>query len=80
MSSLNEPEGAKRIFPRSIETHNARYTGFYGDGDSKAYTEVKDIYGDGLVTKFECIGHYQKRVGMRLRKLKKRVTGCQMMQ
>jgi hypothetical protein len=70
-----EPEGAKRIFGRSIETRNARYTGFYGDGDSKAYTEVKDVYGEGSVTKFECIGHYQKRVGTRIRKLKKRVTG-----
>ena len=70
-----EPEGAKRIFARSIETHNARYTGVYGDGDSKAYTEVKNIYGEGSVTKFECIGHYQKRVGTRLRKLKKRVNG-----
>ena len=33
-----ELEGAKRIFGRSIDKHNARYTGFYGDGDSKAYT------------------------------------------
>ena len=70
-----ELEGAKRIFGRSIDKHNARYTGFYGDGDSKAYTEVKDIYGKDSVTKFECIGHYQKRVGTRLRKLKKRVKG-----
>ena len=70
-----ELEGAKRIFGRSIDKHNARYTGFYGDGDSKAYTEVKDIYGKVSVTKFECIGHYQKRVGTRLRKLTKRVKG-----
>ena len=27
------------------------------------------------VAKLECMGHYQKRVGNRLRKLKKRVTG-----
>ena len=70
-----EIEGAKRIFSRSLETYNVQYTGFYGDGDSKAFTEVKDMYGPDTVTKYECIGHYQKRVGSRLRKLKKRVKG-----
>ena len=70
-----EVEGANRIFSRSIETHNVQYTGFYGDGDSKAYADVKDISGKDSVTKFECIGHYQKRVGTRLRKLKKREKG-----
>ena len=30
-----------------------------------------ETYGDKEVVKFECVGHYQKRVGTRLRKLMK---------
>ena len=70
-----EPAGAKRIFERSIEKRGVRYMSFYGDGDSKAYKEVENVYGEEKVTKYECIGHYQKRVGNRLRKLKKREKG-----
>ena len=67
-----EVEGAKALFSRSIVLHGVRYTGYYGDGDSKAYGELKTYYGDDHpVIKYECIGHYQKRVGTRLRKLKK---------
>ncbi|GFT87552.1 uncharacterized protein TNCV_3759911 [Trichonephila clavipes] len=36
---------------------------------------VKDTYGLNSVTKFECIGHVQKRVGSRLRKLKTKTKG-----
>ena len=32
-------------------------------------------YEDNVVVKCECIGHYQKRVGNRLRKLNKQVSG-----
>ena len=70
-----EPEGVKRIFERSIVTHNARYMGFYGDGDRKAFANIDNIYGNEKVSKYECIGHYQKRVGNRLRKLKNREKG-----
>lgn len=68
-----EPEGAARIFARSLSQNNLRYTMFYGDGDSKSFSEVRDVYKDeGLtVEKKECIGHVQKRVGTALRKLKK---------
>ncbi|GFU90716.1 uncharacterized protein TNCV_4182701 [Trichonephila clavipes] len=45
-----------------------QYTQYYGAGDSKALLNVKDTYGTNNVTKFECIGHVQKRVGLRLRK------------
>ncbi|GFU84209.1 uncharacterized protein TNCV_2488741 [Trichonephila clavipes] len=34
------------------------------------FISVKDTYGKDSVTKYECIGHVQKRVGARLRKLK----------
>ena len=41
-----ELKGAKALFTRSIVLHGVRYTGYYGDGDSKAYGEVKAYYGD----------------------------------
>ena len=69
-----ECEGAKRVFERSIEKHKLRYVNFLGDGDSKSFNSVKDVYPDTQVTKLECVGHYQKRVGTRLRKLKKKRT------
>ncbi|GBN31325.1 hypothetical protein AVEN_118177-1, partial [Araneus ventricosus] len=69
-SSNTEEIGAYRIFERSEMTRNLHYTQYYGDGDSKAYDAVKDIYGGNTVNKLECNGHVQKRVGSRLRKLK----------
>ena len=41
-----EPEGAARIFARSVSENNLRYTEFHGDGDSKSFSEVKDVYTD----------------------------------
>ncbi|GFV36302.1 uncharacterized protein TNCV_2233491 [Trichonephila clavipes] len=73
-SSSMEPVGAYRIFERSEDHRMLRYTDYYGDGDSKAFDAVKDIYGKDSVTKLECIGHIQ-RVGTRLRKLKSRNKG-----
>ena len=67
-----EKAGSVSIFQRSIEKNGLRYTTFYGDGDSKSFNAVENIYGDDYpVIKQECIGHYQKRVGNRLRKLRK---------
>nr|XP_047137499.1 uncharacterized protein LOC124814004 [Hydra vulgaris] len=70
-----ESVGAVRVFKRSIEKHKLRYTQFLGDGDSKSHLSIKDIYPNMEVKKLECVGHYQKRVGTRLRKLKKNVKG-----
>ncbi|GFT72504.1 uncharacterized protein TNCV_973751 [Trichonephila clavipes] len=67
--------GASRIFLRSEENRRLQYTQYYGDGDSKAFMSVKDTYGLNSVTKFECIGHVQKRVGSRLRNLKTKTKG-----
>ena len=67
-----EPEGAKRVFDRPITKHNLRYVEFLGDGDSKSFTNVKYNYPDLEIKKLECVGHYQKRVGTRLRNLKKK--------
>eukprot|EP00795_Rhopilema_esculentum_P017083 gene17083-8600_t len=38
-----EPEGVKRIFLRSEELHQLQYTGYIGDGDSKAYNNVSSL-------------------------------------
>ncbi|GFX32227.1 uncharacterized protein TNCV_2659031 [Trichonephila clavipes] len=61
-SSSMEPVGAYRIFERSEDHRMLRYTDYYGDGDSKAFDAVKDIYGKDSVTKLECIGHIQKKL------------------
>ncbi|GFU43136.1 uncharacterized protein TNCV_4289771 [Trichonephila clavipes] len=61
-SSKMEIVGACRIFLRSEKNRRLQYTQYYGDGDSKAFMSVKDTYGLNSVTKFECIGHVQKRV------------------
>ena len=68
-----EAAGAKLMFERSIEKHGLQYTEFIGDGDSKSHPTVENTYKDIKVKKLECIGHVQKRVGNRLRKLKKTV-------
>ncbi|GFU56082.1 uncharacterized protein TNCV_3405441 [Trichonephila clavipes] len=65
-----EAVGATRIFQRSIVKRGLKYAHYYGDGDSKGFISVKDTYGKDSVTKYECIGHVQKRVGARLCKLK----------
>ena len=69
--------GAKRVFERLVEKHNLRYVKFLGDGDSKSYQTVKNTYPRIEVEKLECVGHYQKRVGNRLRKMKRREKGWQ---
>ena len=48
---------------------------FLGDGGSKGFPAVEDIYEGINVEKLECIGHVQKRLGNRLRNLKKNVKG-----
>lgn len=70
-----EAAGAKNIFMRSESNYGVQYTTFIGDGDSKAFTEVENVYPGKKVIKYHCVGHYQKRVGNRLRKLKTRVKG-----
>ena len=70
-----EKAGAERVFGRSMAKNKMRYTQYYGDGDSKSFNAVEHIYKDRKVEKLECIGHVQKRVGKRLRDLKKKVKG-----
>ncbi|XP_035219934.1 Down syndrome cell adhesion molecule-like protein Dscam2, partial [Stegodyphus dumicola] len=46
-----------------------KYTDYCEDDDSKEILIVKDIYGKDSVKKLECIGHVEKMVGSRLRKV-----------
>eukprot|EP00794_Sanderia_malayensis_P014632 gene14632-16150_t len=72
-SGAMEAAGAIDIFSRSIEKHKLRYLQYVGDGDTEAYLKVEELkpYGpDVQINKLECVGHVQKRLGTRLRKLR----------
>ena len=73
-SGSMDAAGVLAIFQRSIENYSVRYVEFLGDGDSKSHNLLVNeaVYGDIEVTKLECVGHVQKRLGSRLRSLKKR--------
>ena len=66
---------AVNIFSRSVETYGIRYLKYFGDGDSSSFNAIKNIYPGVLSQKYKFLGHYQKRVGNRLRKLRQRVKG-----
>jgi len=69
-----EVDSILEMFARSETKFGVRYGNYIGDGDSKTFKAVLDAmpYGnDFVVTKSECIGHVQKRMGSRLRNVKK---------
>ena len=59
-----EPEGALRIFSRSVDKHKLIYSEYFGDGVSKSFNIVKDSYQvfEVEVQKKECVGLVQKRL------------------
>ncbi|XP_060607879.1 uncharacterized protein LOC132760007 [Ruditapes philippinarum] len=62
----------RHIYRRSLEKRGLRYTVFVGDGDSSSYRSVikQNIYGPDIkITKENCVGHIQKRMGNKLRKI-----------
>ncbi|XP_059166973.1 uncharacterized protein LOC131949201 [Physella acuta] len=65
-----EPAGLKKIFRRSEQLYNLKYTNYLGDGDSKSYKQIAEavppIYEGTSITKLECCGHVQKRMGKKL--------------
>ncbi|GFX40657.1 uncharacterized protein TNCV_1217801 [Trichonephila clavipes] len=68
-----EIDGMLRIFNQSEKLHNLKYSNYIGDGDIKTFNALSENkpYGDDhLIQKIECVGHVQKRMGTRLRKLK----------
>lgn len=71
-----EVAGVSKIFERSLQTYNVRYEQYLGDGDSRAFkhiVESKPYGSDFTISKLECLGHVQKRMGSRLRTMKKKV-------
>ena len=66
-------DAAIEMFRRSLENLGVRFLYYVGDGDSKTYTGILKAapYGETEVTKKECVGHVQKRIGTRLRACKK---------
>ena len=77
-----EAAGAIKIFSRSNEEHELRYLEYLRDGDNSAYKKVvkSKPYGEDTIIreKRECIGHVQKRVAGRLRKLKEKCHGVKL--
>ena len=61
----------ERIFPRSIETRRLFIQIIMGTEIPKVLFLFKNLYAPKVLSKKECIGHVQKRVGTRLRELKK---------
>ena len=79
-SGSMEKEGAIEMFLRSVEKHNLHYTEYIGDGDTNSFAAVvravAEKFGDQYrVTKEDCIGHIQKRMGSALRTYKNNSKG-----
>ncbi|KAK1876707.1 Protein translocase subunit SecD [Dissostichus eleginoides] len=70
-SKAMEQESAKRMWARSVNRHQVRYTEMLSDGDSAAFREVVALnpYPGHEVVKLECLNHAHKRMGTALRKL-----------
>ncbi len=66
------------IFHCSPILYEVRYEQYIGDGDCKTLNSILQLepYGKTfLVSKIECIGHIQKRIGSRLRRRKQEMKG-----
>jgi hypothetical protein len=77
INSGMEGAGVLSIFNCSLHTRGIFYTRCLDDGDNKAYQRVvagKPYDSNIAVTKLECIGHVQKKIGARLTRLVKEKT------
>ena len=73
-SKAMEVEGTKIFWFGSVKDLKLCYTTYIGNGDSKAFSSVRDFkpYGPNIeIVKQECVGHVQNRLGTALKKLKK---------
>lgn len=63
------------MFQRSQKNYDIKYANYIGD--SKTYAGIINAgpYSDTPITKIECIGHVQKRMGTRLRECKRKTKG-----
>lgn len=75
-SGKMEVEGVIETFCRSESLYGIKYSNYIGDGNSKTFKEILNCEPyDNFIVKKECIGHVQKRMGTRLRNLKKNTKG-----
>ncbi|KAJ8881150.1 hypothetical protein PR048_017623 [Dryococelus australis] len=76
-SGCMEAAAAVNIWNRSEKDRNVCYTEFLGDRDSKAHKRVveENPYKKKKIKKIERVGHVQKRMGIRLTKLKQSLSG-----
>lgn len=76
-SGKMEVDGAKEMFARSEALHGIRYSSYIGDGDCKTFKGIVEShpYENFTIKKKECIDHIQKRMGTRLREVKKETKG-----
>lgn len=73
-ASKMEVDSVQEMFLRSREKFGVTYINYIGDGDSTTYKAILDLnpYGnDTPVVKSECVQHVEKRMGTRLRNIKK---------
>ena len=66
------------FFHWSVDKYNIRYAHYIGDDDAESFKKVLESkpYGDNLIPcKLKCVGHVQKRLGTRLRKLRNDMNG-----
>lgn len=75
-ASKMEMDGISEMFHRSEGLHETKYLNYIGYGDRKTFAGLlaSPPYGEP-VKKKECVGHVQKRMGTRLRNLKKKTKG-----
>ena len=78
-----ETKGAITMFTRSTEKHRLLYTTFVGDGDSSSFGNVSRAvhkqFGDSYpISKEECVGHVQKRMGAALTEFKRKMKGTKL--
>jgi hypothetical protein len=73
-SGKMEVDAVIEMFQRSEVLHGLKYANYIGDGDSKTFKGILDAkpYENFEVSKKECIDHVQKRMGTRLRNLRKK--------
>ena len=79
-SGSMESSGAVKMFNRSVQFNKLQYVEYLGDGDTSSFHDVQlsNPYPGITMKKLECVGHVQKRVGTRLRNMKKAYKGIKL--
>jgi len=69
-----EVDAVKEMFSASEEKFGVRYLTYIGDGDSKTFKALLDLNpytNEYPIRKSECVNHVEKRMGTRLRNVRK---------